>query len=359
MRIKSLTPFIRRGALVAISALNIVACNGSASPAPTAKKDETTSTVDDTPDTPASLSGSYLTDHMACAIPKLKLGDKYVQACCVLQDKKNVKVKVKGLPNDTFKVAPPAQKDIVGPQIEAINLTSYDKQLCHVVYRAPIVGGMPSSALGLTAGAKLDAKATIKGFLNSIPLFKKAVTPTAKAAKAASKTVSLPGSLTENVGKKAMGLALTGTVVNKLSTFGQISLLSPGLNESVARLAPTGKVIGTEDTGVFDSEPMVNITAISVKAPAADSSLPASDYGGASVATVDQFSGPTTITAPEAPASPETLGEVMSSEPGPVVDGSSIVPGNDINEFTKEEEALGPKTEAEIPFDAPPAVPQE
>ena len=196
------------------SAFALVACSGglgsSGATDSSSKKDEASSKTDpDTPDAPASLSGSYLADHMACVVPKLAKGDKYISACCVLADKKNHRIKLKGLPNDTFKFAPPPNKATPAPKIEALNLTSFEKQACHVVYRAPLPGAKASTGLGLNAA--LDAKATVKGFFESIPLFKKLQTPVASganAAKTATQNQSSNGKLLAPAGGKKAGLAL-------------------------------------------------------------------------------------------------------------------------------------------------------
>lgn len=202
--------FVRR-TVALVSAFALVACSGSGVSTgandPTTKKDEASSTSDDQADKPASLSGSYLTDHMSCVVPKVVTGDKYVSACCVLEDSASKRVKLKGLPNDTFKVALPIDKSIPAPKIEAVNLTSFDNQACHVVYRARLTQPAASAGLALDAAPKLDPKASVKGFLLSIPLFKKAqasgvAAPLGQNNGAASK------SLSGGMGKKAGGLSL-------------------------------------------------------------------------------------------------------------------------------------------------------
>lgn len=202
-----------------VCASALAGCSGGvttpAATDPSAKKDEAAGS-DDTPDKPASLSGSYLADRMACAVPKLKAGDKYVQACCILQDKKKAKLKVKNLPDDTFRVATPTNKKLPTVKIEALNLTKYDDQLCHVIYRSPLAGGAAAGSLKLADTPTSTAKGVVTGFLASIPLFKRGQKPSAAPASAA-KAPATSAAKTQVTPPKTTGSAgIVGKVLNGL-----------------------------------------------------------------------------------------------------------------------------------------------
>ncbi len=245
----------------------VAACSGGAGTAPagdtgaiTQKDSGSTAAVDDdTPDKPASLSGSYLAESISCAVPKVPEGARYVSACCNLRDKDQKKI-VGKFTDDTFKIIPPVDTGTIADQakIESVNTSKVTGSSCHVVYRAPL--GTPTAGAGLSltdsgsATARgATAKLIIKRLLYSVPLYKRAKVPAAssKGAKSAKPgaigATGGTGAKVASTGAKKSGLALLALALDR-SRIGDKETYPddiPSLSDQ--KRAQTAKATGDEE----------------------------------------------------------------------------------------------------------------